>query len=453
MNRRKFIKTAGLATAGAAAAPFILPSGRLFAQTGNRLANHVVLIAFAGGVRQQESVLQSYLENSQGLTGIEGNIMYNMLDGIAPDQKIAYGTNPPIGPEGSVPIPKMLNGSTTFQSMGTFFPELHATSAGHYSGLNTIVTGNTSFTQGLRAKPVYPSIFEYARRHGGLKATDTWFVGNGIGNSIPLLNYSVHPDYGAQYGGNFLAPNITFGPDGVDHISNAKVYHPDEELSPMYQMKYFLDNSFASSGANLLDYGIENTEEEREEIREFIKAMFAKNQAGQVAFPPVSDNGDLRNIGWAIEVMKWFQPTLTVINLSSVDGCHSNFTGYLRSLHRADHGIAHLWNQIEQIPGMAGNTAIVLAPECGRNAFPNPILDENDWYAFDHSDQNTRRIFGMMWGPGVPAGEVRGDAVTENQVGESVDCVPTVAELLGFKQDVYNAGLLASASRSWFEHL
>jgi hypothetical protein len=453
MNRRKFIKTAGLATAGAVAAPYLLPTGRLFAATGSRAANHVVFVLFAGGVRQQESVLQRYLDDSQGLTGIEGNVMYNLLNGDAPTQKIVYGTDPAVGPSGSVPIPKLLSGSQTVQNMGTYFPELHATSAGHYSGLNTLVTGNTAYTQGLRQKPVYPTIFEYARRHAGLKATDTWFVGNGIGNSIPLLNYSTHPDYGSQYGGNFLAPNITFGSQGIEHISNAKIYHPDEELGPMYQMKYFLDNSFASGGASLLDYGIQNTEEEREEIREFIKQMFVKQANGQVARPPVSDNGDMNNIGWALEVIKWFQPTVTVINMSAVDGCHSNFTGYLRSLHRADHGTAWLWEQIQQIPGMSGDTVMIVAPECGRNAFHNPILDENDWYAFDHSDDNTARIFAMMMGPGIPAGEVRGDAVSETKVGESVDCVPTIAEVLGFKTDVYNAGLLAAQSRSLFEYL
>jgi len=63
--------------------PYILPTGRLFAATGSQLAQHVVMVMFAGGVRQQESVLQTYLGQSQGIP-IEGNIMYNMLNGAAP---------------------------------------------------------------------------------------------------------------------------------------------------------------------------------------------------------------------------------------------------------------------------------------------------------------------------------------------------------------------------------
>ena len=70
MNRRKFMKSLGMATAGAFAAPYILPSGRLFAATGSRVANHVVLCLYAGGVRNMESIDKA-----------EGNLMPNILRG------------------------------------------------------------------------------------------------------------------------------------------------------------------------------------------------------------------------------------------------------------------------------------------------------------------------------------------------------------------------------------
>ena len=77
MKRRTFIKKAGLAAAGIIGVPYILPSGRLFAASGTRLANHVVLVVFGGGIRNQESVQQRYLL-SQG-AGPGGNVMNNML--------------------------------------------------------------------------------------------------------------------------------------------------------------------------------------------------------------------------------------------------------------------------------------------------------------------------------------------------------------------------------------
>ncbi len=445
MKRRNFIKKAAAVTAGAFAVPYILPSGRLFASSGSQLAPHVVYVLFAGGVRQQESILQGYLDQSQGLN-IPGNIMYNMLNGAPPSQKIVYGTDGLL--EGDTPIPQILG--QTLEQQGTLFPEVISSSAGHYGGLNALLQGNTLFTQGLKQKPINPTIFEYARRHLGLPASKVWFVGNGIGNSTPLLNYSNHPSYGADYGANFFAPTITFGQQGIDHLSNAKIYHPEEELSPIYQMKYFLDNNFRNVGGEVP--GIHNTEEEKQDIKAFMEEMYIKTQNGTISHPPVTDNGDLVTVGYACEVMKWFKPNLTVINLSAVDGCHSNFTGYLGALHRADHAVGHIWNFIQtQVPEMAGNTAMIITPECGRNLMPNPIEDQNDWKAFDHSDANTRRIFTQMVGPSIPSGLRVGSET--NQVGISADGAPTIAEILGFKQEIMSSGLLAGNAQSLFDRI
>ena len=41
-------------------------------------------------------------------------------------------------------------------------------------------------------------------------------------------------------------------------LKNAKVYHPEDELAPMYKMKYFLDNVWYSQGRSLPNIG--NTE-------------------------------------------------------------------------------------------------------------------------------------------------------------------------------------------------
>lgn len=444
MDRRKFIQRAGAAAAGSFVLPYILPSGRLFAASGGGgLAQHVVLVMFAGGVRQQESVLKRYLGDSQG-EPYEGNILYNMMSGDPPTQKIVYGT----GLGGINPIPSILGQS--LQQQGTLFAEMRAVNAGHYGGLNSLLQGTQATTQGLMQKPLNPTLFEYLRRHAGVAATKTWFVGNGIGNSIPLLNYSLHPAYGPKYGANFFAPNITFGPLGDQYLSDAKVYHPDDQLGPMYEMKAFLDNSFNRVSEALM--GIGNTPEEKQDIKAFMAEMFNKTQSGTIAHPPVHDNGDAQTIGYACEVMKWFRPTLTVVNMSAVDGCHSNFTGYLASLHRADHGVGHLWNFIQtEIPEMAGNTAIIVAPECGRNDEPNAVRDQNDWYAYDHSDQNALRIFGMMAGAGVPSNLVIGSE--DNPVGIATDVVPTVAELLGIKSEVMGAGLIDAGSESLFDRM
>lgn len=446
MKRREFIKKVSIATAATAATPWL--NAMPLPQSGG--GPHIVFVMFAGGVRQQESVLQRYLTDSQGLTGsaYEGNIMYNLLNGSNPTDKIVYGTNPTSGLPGSLPIPKILN--QTIQSQGTLFSEVKAAGVGHYSGLVTLLTGSKFVNQGLRQRPVNPTIFEYARKYLDLKATDTWFIGNGIGNSTPLLNHSDHPSFGQKYGANFFAPSVTFGPEGDEHIQYAKSYHPDEELGKVYEMQAFLNSAY---NVERDDFGgVENTIEEKHSIKQFVRETFLKKNAGAIAHPPISDNGDLRTIGYTCEVLKWFKPKITVVNLNDVDACHSNFTSYLKNLHRSDHGVGHLWNYIQtQIPEMANNTYLIVCPEHGRNSAPNAVLDQNDWLAYDHSDINSTRIFSMIAGPGVDANLTVGSEA--NPIGDISDCVLTMAEILGIKANVQAEGLISSDAVSFFDRI
>lgn len=448
MKRKEFIKKVGLTAAGSIAMPYILPSGRLFAKTNAELADHVVYVLFAGGVRQQESVLKRYLADSQDVD-IPGNIMYNFFEGAPPDRKIVYGNTPGGGQPGSAPIPQLL--SSTFQKQGLVFPEVEAVNGGHYGGLTSLITGNRATAQGLKVRPVNPTIFEYLRRHRGFKASDVWFVGSGIGNSVPLLNSSNKSDYGTNYGGNFFAPGITFGGDGRKVLADQRSYHPQEELDPIKKMRQFLNNTFKVQNGEI--DGIRNTEDEKQDIKNFVKDIFNQQSSGGIPSPPGGGGGDLNTIAYAAQVMKWFKPRITVLNLTNVDGCHSNFTGYLRSLHRADHGVAWLWEYIQNnIPEMAGKTIMINTPECGRNLNPNPIQDENDWFAYDHSgDANTRRVWTTMVGPNVPSNLMVGSE--SNRVGISTDNVLTIGEIFGIKDQISSAGYIDRHARSLFDRI
>ncbi len=433
-SRRKFIRNTALAAGGVIAAPYILPSGRLFASSGNQLAEHVVYVMFGGGVRQQESVLQRYLEDSQpGTDGVNpGNILYNMLDGEAPFQKIVYGTTTEL--PGDTPIPKVLD--NTLQSQGTLFKEVQAQTAGHYNGFVSLLQGNTISTQGLRQKPIHPTIFEYVRRHMGVPASKVWFVGNGLGNSTPLLNHSTSETYGVRYGANMFIPPTTFGAPGRNSFNNGKVWHPEEELPHIIKMKYFLDQYYKNVGGVLDD--IENTEDEKYDIKNFMKQQYAL--------------GASTNVMSATEaILRRYKPTLLALNMTGVDVCHGNFTSYLSAMHSADHQIGNLWNIIQSIPEMAGKTAMIICPEHGRNLNPNPILDQNGWKGYDHSDANSRRIFSLMVGAGVPNAADQGSE--GNPKGLSADCVPTIAHLLGIKSEVMSAGYLAGGAQSFLDQI
>jgi len=444
MNRRQFIKSSA-AAAGMLSMPYLLPSGRLFARTNSRKANHVVLVLFAGGIRQQESVLQRYLEGSQN-ESLAGNILYNLLEGEAPEDKIVYGQNG--SRPGEIPISQILG--TSLQKQGTLFREVNASNVGHYGGLNVCLQGTDQATQGLKQRPLNPTIFEYLRRHAGLSATDTWFIGSGIGNSVPLLHHSLHQDYGEQYAANFLAPSVTFSSKGYEHFADGRTYHPEQELGPIQQIKTFLDLQYDKVSSSL--GGVQNTKDEQIEVRAFLEDLYARTRTQEILMPPVRDNNDLRSIGYAAEVIRKFQPALTVVNLESSDVCHSNFTEYLANMHRADHAVGFLWDYIQRnLPQMAEETIMLVVPECGRNENPNPIRDENDWFAYDHSDANSQRVFGMMVGKNVPQDLSIGGE--NNPIGLTSDIVPTIADILGIKEQVSQQGLIHPSSLSWFDRL
>ncbi len=442
MKRKEFIKKSAITLGGALVGPYILPSGRLFARTGTEKAAHVVMVMFAGGVRQQESVLGRYLEDSQGVSGAAGNIMPNLFTGNAPTKKVVYGLDIPGEPKGTDPIPRIA--SSPLASQGLVFNEVTAQSAGHYVGLNTLITGSRGIAQGLKVRPKSPTVFEYLRKHRGFAATDCWFLGNGIGNSTPLLNSSDNLDYGLDYGANMFIPPVTFGSFGRTVLSNAKPYS-NLELEPMYNMKSFLDQSFALEKS--LQTTIKNTDEERTRVKAFIRNTYTKQSLGQIAFPPSGSGGDAVNVAYAGEILKEFKPRMLALNLSQVDGCHSNFTGYLRSLHRADHIVGWLWEFIQSIPEMKDNTIMIVAPECGRNLNPNPILDENDWLAFDHSDRNAMRVWSVMVGKNVPQLSI-GDE--DNPVGRLTDIVPTIADIFGVYEEVMGSGYIDPLAMSQF---
>ncbi|MDQ3072760.1 MAG: twin-arginine translocation signal domain-containing protein, partial [Bacteroidota bacterium] len=171
MNRRQFVKTAALATAGVIAAPYILPGGRLFARSGARLANHVVFVLFGGGLRNQETVNRQYLAN-QGLP-TQGNVMPNMLSGAQPGANLVYQKWNPVLP-------------TPLSQQGTLFQEVLYKNGptGHFNGHTVAMTGAYTETGlNLNVNPDFPTVFEYYRKHSdpSRSAMNAWWLSESLG--------------------------------------------------------------------------------------------------------------------------------------------------------------------------------------------------------------------------------------------------------------------------------
>ncbi len=418
MKRRNFLKTTGLAAAGVIAAPYILPSGRLFAASGNRKANHVVFCLFAGGVRNFESIQKA-----------EGNIMPNMLVG-----------NESISPDIAGAIPNLPIGGQRLQTQGTLFKEFRYAQGptGHYNGHTTAITGRYNDVDlNLKSNPEYPTIFELYRKHNspGQTALNAWWVSNQLG-PYPALNYSKFPGYGADYGANYVQPTTMFDPNIGTVMGNPKQFS-QAELAKASGYRDFLNNNFANQYTSG-DAGVVNTAEDNYNLQQFLKGTYTDVAQGSLNNPwgigQQNMNGDCYNILFAEKIIQQYKPELMVVNMQGVDIAHTNFTEYCANMRIADYAVWHLWQTIQSTPGMANDTILIIAPEHGRNLQANSIVDAYGRYALDHtSDQKSREIFCMVVGP--PS------VVNQNQVisavqGESIDIVPTIADILGFASEI-----------------
>jgi hypothetical protein len=434
MKRRNFLKqTAGLA-AGTVASPWILPGGRLFAKTGSRKVGHVVFCLFAGGIRNIEAIQQA-----------EGNLMPASFDGAA-------STIPGLDPIPASPWMKKLS------KEGTLFPELRYKEGptGHFNGHTVAVTGRYTDTGlNLRQNPQFPTIFEYYLKHNSPAQTakNAWWVSNSLG-PYPALNYSQDPAYGAKYGANHIAPTVLLNPALYPAIGSPKQFqfHEEERVA---SIRNFLNQNFGKQATDQ-GFGISNNGADTKLIQDFIQSLIEAGNNGAYNNPlgisSLNANNDIYTILFAEEIIKEFKPELLTVNITDVDVCHQNFTEYCNNLRKADYAVAHLWQTIQNTPGMADDTLLVIVPEHGRNLLPNTVQDVYGRFALDHTgDDTSREIFSMILGPDgvVKKNQVVGTA--SNPIGESIDIVPTIAHALGFDVDIPAGRLPGRALLEAFE--
>lgn len=430
MRRRDFIKKSALATAGAIAAPYILPSGRLFAASGIRKVNHVVFCLYAGGVRNLESVHMN-----------DGNLMTNLLNGSGQvSGDIAWAMDP-------LPSSPLLQ---PLQNAGTLFREFRYQSGptGHYNGHTVALTGNyVAADLNIREHPMTPTIFEYYRKHNSPQQTamNCWWVANTLG-PYPALNYSKAAGYGAEYGANFISPTSLISPQGFDVLGNPRNFSSNEEAAAG-NIRDFVNGIFNHSITDG-SAGVVNSNQDAALLKQFISDLFSKaqNPAWLNSWGAGSSmNNDMYNILFATEIIKAFTPELLVVNMQDVDIGHFNFTSYANNLRKADYAVARLWETIQTTPGMADDTVLIVAPEHGRNYYTNTSVDASGRHAIDHTAptdpnfngdpnlQMAREIFCLIAGPSHVV--VQGQVIS-SVAGESTEIVPAIASLLGFEEAI-----------------
>lgn len=405
MDRRIFIKKTGKAVASVGI-PFILPTGRLFAATGDRKVEHVVLCLFAGGIRNRESQFQE-----------EGSLMRNM-----------FGDNVPFASDLASSITSMpILYKNPIQKSGTLFKNFRFKSnlPLHYNAHAACVTGNYCNSVELMKPIKHPTIFEFFRKHSSPMgdAINSWWVTDQLG-PFPYLKYSNHPLYGSSYGANMIQPTNYFK---FPFLRENNTYHKEH----LENLMGFVDNVNSSNLQSAL-----NTMTNKNQIQEFLSNTYSKNMYPSPTFWGMKEevNGDLVTMFTASEIINTFKPNLLVVNMQNSDIGHSNFTGYCKNMHKADFALAKLWQTIQEDVYLKDNTVLIAVPEFGRNKQHNTVKDENGRYAVDHTgDATSQEIFCFIGGP---KHIVKQDLVIEETLGETIDLVPTIAHLLGFVGDI-----------------
>ena len=406
-------------------APFLLPSGRLFAPTGTRLVNHVVFCLFAGGIRNLESVHQK-----------EGNLMPLTLSGSSTISQDILG--------GMEALPGSQN--KPIQHFGTLFKEFRYNShqTVHYNGHASAITGTYANKVQMMMPPPSPTVFEFYRKHNSPKQTalNAWWVTD-QGGPFPFLNYSQDPDYGPAYGANILQPSAYFNSDFLQKKNN---FSP-EEKSIILDFKIFLDRNQAAQKAA----GIFNNAEDRERLILFSEDMLRGIFEGNYLDPyglGQRTNEDMINIFSASKILSTFQPELLIVNMQDSDIGHSNFTQYCNNMRKADFALSQLWNTIQTTPKLKDDTILIVAPEFGRNSRPNTLIDAFGRFAVDHTgDESSKEIFCLIAGP---ENVVMQNQVIQSQIGETIDIVPTIAHILGFKYELPGRYLRGNVLREAF---
>jgi membrane-anchored protein YejM (alkaline phosphatase superfamily) len=228
---------------------------------------------------------------------------------------------------------------------------------------------------------------------------------------------------------------------GANALSNPKEF-TSAQMQSVNDMRNFFNESFSRSAAQNGNT-ILNENSDKELIQSFLQNTFDTALAGGLNDPwNVGEqfmNDDMFNVSAAERIIQQFKPELLVVNMQGVDICHSNYTQYCNNLRKADYAVSHLWQTIQNTPGMANDTILIVAPEHGRNLQPNTISDNYGQLALDHTSDNTsREIFCMVVGP---PDKVQQNQVINDLTGESIDIVPTIAHILGFK-DAIPGGML-----------
>lgn len=305
LDRREFLQwTAAAGVAAGLASNSVARQGSQ--QRGaQRKTEHLVLIAFAGGVRTRET----------------------------------FGT------------PKNVPVMTAMAEEGVLYTRARTANLGHFGAALSIFTGNAEqrgIRENVRGKDV--TLFEYLRKDLGWGPNDTWIATSGGAQQVNYA-YGLHPEYGPQYGANTLDGEGIFNREFKALIDTwgrpREMGAREKEL--FTRVRRGLSGDAAAQGA--------------EQVERFLLEELTRGTS-DLTGANASDGKALRV---ARNLLTLFRPRLTAVVLQDADIAHGNYNGYLEVVRRNDAAIGELLDAVRNNPLLNGKTSFLIVPEFGRD--------------------------------------------------------------------------------------
>jgi hypothetical protein len=273
---------------------------------------------------------------------------------------------------------------------------------GHYVATASLATGvYETFNNFAAVSPDYPTVFEYFRTDLKRPATDAWVIAPS--NGFNRIGESAHKSYGKGTGAGVILPKrlLAAALDGqqgdYEHLLR------DNYESPLATAAQDGNDIDLHQLAALLRLSVDDF----------------RSHAKSLASP------DELSVFIAKQLMRKLAPSLIWITLHDIDVAHSGaFSLYVDAIRRSDYLCAEIWRTIQSEPEYAGNTAMFILPDFGRDSDLSP--GGNGFQHHRTGDAVSRTTWMIAMGAGI-----RENTVVDRPVG-SIDLVPTLGARLGF---------------------
>lgn len=305
-------------------------------------------------------------------------------------------------PQGQENIPHLM---TSLLPQSTFFAQVvnHGI-LGHYVATTSLATGvYETFNNFTGDAPAHPTLFEYYRKDLRRPAQDAWIISPSRG--FAHMGASTAKGYGSAYGAGVIEPK--------------QLLHATLPAGPTDDLLHLLRDNYEEPYSAPAASSDESHLRQLEDLLKLSTSDYARHAATLAG-------GDELSVCVAKRLMSQVAPNLLWITLHDIDIAHSGtYSLYIDGIQRTDRLCLEIWQAIQASPEYRDNTTMLILPDFGRDSDMNP--GGNGFQHHRTGDALSRTTWMMALGKGVREG-----AFVQRPV-DSLDMVPTVANLLGFQ--------------------